>query len=50
MNCLYKNKQGTEVLLDYAAETLDAERAGALAQHAAECGDCRALLAAPYKL
>ena len=50
MNCLYKNKQGTEILLDYAAGTLDAERAGKLAQHAAECGDCRELLAAQKSL
>jgi anti-sigma-K factor RskA len=46
MNCLYQSKQGTEILLDYAAGTLDAERAAALQQHAAECSDCRSLLAA----
>lgn len=46
MNCLYNSKQGTEILLDYGAGTLDAERAAALKEHAAECPDCRALLAA----
>ena len=46
MNCLYNNKNGTEILLDYGAGALDAERAAALEQHAAECSDCRALLAA----
>ena len=46
MNCLYNHKQGTEILLDYGAGTLDAERAAALEQHAAECSDCRELLAA----
>lgn len=46
MNCLYNHKQGTEILLDYGAGTLDAERTAALERHAAECSDCRALLAA----
>jgi len=50
MICLYKNKQGTEILLAYGAGTLDAERAGLLHQHASECSDCRALMAAQKNL
>jgi anti-sigma-K factor RskA len=50
MTCLNKNKQGTEILLDYCAGTLDAERAGAVEQHALECGECRALIAAQKHL
>jgi hypothetical protein len=50
MTCLYKNKQGTEILLDYAAGTLDRERAVNLELHAAECGDCRRLMDAQKKL
>lgn len=50
MTCLYKNKRGTEILLDYCAGALAAERAEALEKHALECGECRALIAAQKRL
>jgi anti-sigma-K factor RskA len=50
MNCLYKNKRGTEILLDYCIGTLAPERAEAVEKHALECGDCRALIAAQQNL
>jgi anti-sigma factor RsiW len=47
MICLSKNKRDTAILLDYCAGTLsDVERAGAIENHARECAECRALIAA----
>ena len=50
MNCLKNNKQGTEILLAYAAGTLDPPRAASLENHAAGCGECRELLDAQQHL
>ncbi len=50
MNCLKNNKQGTEILLAYAAGTLDTPRAASLENHAAECAECRELLDAQQHL
>jgi len=46
MICLSKNKREAAILLEYCAGTLDAERAGAIENHARECAECRALIAA----
>lgn len=46
MICLSNNKRDTTILLDYCAGTLDIEHAGAIENHARECSDCRALIAA----
>ncbi|HEV2199381.1 MAG TPA: hypothetical protein VGR73_06150 [Bryobacteraceae bacterium] len=50
MICLSKNKRDTAILLEYCAGTLDIERAGALENHARECAECRALIAAQTKV
>ena len=50
MTCLNRNKQGTEILLDYCAGTLDRERVEALEDHARECAACRALITAQKEL
>jgi hypothetical protein len=50
MNCLKNSKRGTEILLAYAARTLDAAGAASLENHAAECGECRELLDAQQRL
>jgi anti-sigma-K factor RskA len=46
MICLNKNERDTAILLDYCAGKLDAERTGAIEDHARECAECRALIAA----
>ena len=50
MNCLKDNKQGTEILLAYAAGTLNAAETASLEQHAVGCGECRALVDAQKHL
>ena len=50
MNCLKNNKQGTEILLAYAAGTLDAAGTASLEIHASGCGECRQLLDAQKRL
>jgi anti-sigma factor RsiW len=50
MICINKNKQGAEILLAYGAGTLDAEQSAAWEAHAAQCGECRAVMAAQKHL
>jgi anti-sigma factor RsiW len=44
MNCLDKNKQGADILIDYLGGTLDPARSSDLQQHVRDCPDCRRLL------
>src|SRR5262249_46001648 len=46
MNCLSKNKDGPDILLDYLAGTLDATTSAELERHAQKCADCRGLVGA----
>ena len=50
MTCLHRNKQGTQILLEYCAGTLDPEQAGAIESHARECASCRELIASQKNL
>jgi len=50
MICINKNKRGAEILLAYGSGTLDASQAALLEEHAAGCGECRALMSAQKKL
>lgn len=46
MDCIAKSKQGAEILLDYAAGTLDASRSAELTSHIRQCSECRELVEA----
>jgi anti-sigma factor RsiW len=50
MTCIKNNKRGTEILLAYAARTVDASDRAALERHASECSECRELLDAQRRL
>jgi anti-sigma factor RsiW len=44
MTCLHENRNGAELLLDYAAGSLTPELVAEIDQHAASCAACRNLL------
>ncbi len=45
MTCLQDNNQGAELLIGYLEDTLSAAERRELENHAAECAECRGLLA-----
>ena len=46
MECPQKNDDGIELIIGYAARTLDAETENALERHLSTCAGCRELIAA----
>lgn len=50
MTCLRENNQGAELLIGYLEQTLPAAERQELDAHAAECAECRGLLAVQASL
>ena len=48
MICFTDNPQSAELLTDYCAGTLDAERAGEIEAHLQKCAECKALVQAQH--
>jgi len=46
MNCITKNNNGAEILLDYGAGKLDPQATAEIERHAQSCDECRGLIRA----